>query len=94
MEKKRTLFVCCTSYSVFDPLVTIFKIWGYSRPEMEGGLDPKFKFLGLKQSRDGVESPWKRCFSTNKTCLTLADLPAVIFYLCHGTQMKMQVQIG
>ena len=52
MEKKRTLFVWGTSYSVFDPLVTIFKIWGYSRPEMEGGLDPKFKFLGLKQCRD------------------------------------------
>ena len=69
MEKKRTLFVWGTSYSVFDPLVTIFKIWGYSRPEMEGGLDPKFKFLGLKQSREGrrggscVAPPWKRCSS-------------------------------
>ena len=24
----------------------------------------------------------------------VADLPAVFFYLCHGTQMKIQVQIS
>ena len=72
MEKKRTMFVCCTSsYSVFDPLVTIFQNLGLQQTrDRVGGLDPKFKCLELKQSRDGVESPWKRCFSTNKTRLT------------------------
>ena len=71
MEKKRTMFVCCTSYSVFDPLVTIFQNLGLQQTrDRVGGLDPKFKCLELKQSRDGVESPWKRCSSTNKTRLT------------------------
>ena len=66
MEKKRTLFVCCTSYSVFDPLVTIFKIWGCNpKQQTRDGrrVGPQIQIFRVEAEQRGQERRLVCCSS-------------------------------